>query len=109
MLKRFEQSWGAVIHVMIHSVKMPSQFSSLFSEYIMASDHYMAVGVEQYIIDRDDEDCPEIGLHLAALKGDAVQLEELLTCHKDHVQVDRHISTCQQSLYPTFVTILSSR
>ena len=54
----------------------------------MASDHYMAVGVEQYIIDRDDEDCPEIGLHLAALKGDAVQLEELLTCHKDHVQVD---------------------
>ena len=109
MLKRFVQSWGAVIHVMIHSVKMPSQFSSLFSEYIMASDHYMAVGVEQYIIDRDDEDCPEIGLHLAALKGDAVQLEELLTCHKDHVQVDRHISTCQQSIYPTFVTILSSR
>ena len=47
----------------------------------------MAVGVDQYIIDRDDEDCPEIGLHLAAWKGDAVQLEELLTCHKDHVQV----------------------
>ena len=54
----------------------------------MASDHYMAVGVDQYIIDRDDEDCPEIGLHLAAWKGDAVQLEELLTCHKDHVQVE---------------------
>ena len=66
----------------------------------------MAVGVEQYIIDQDDEDCPEIGLHLAAWKGDAVQLEELLTCHKDHVQVDRHSSTCQQSIYPTFVTIL---
>ena len=59
----------------------------------MASDHYMAVGVDQYIIDQDDEDCPEIGLHLAAWKGDAVQLEELLTCHKDHVQVKRHRST----------------
>ena len=75
----------------------------------MASDHFMAVGVDQYIIDQDDEDCPEIGLHLAAWKGNAVQLEELLTCHKDHVQVDRHSSTCQQSIYPTFVTILSSR
>ena len=106
MHKRFVQSWGAVIHVMIHSVKMPSQFSSLFSEYIMASDHYMAVGVEQYIIDRDDEDCPEIGLHLAALKGDAVQLEELLTCHKDHVQVDTGQT---QFNMPTHSTILSSR
>ena len=56
--------------------------------YIMASDHYMAVGVDQYIIDQDDEDCPEVGLHLAAWKGHAVQLEELLTCHKDHVQVN---------------------
>lgn len=51
----------------------------------------MAVGVEQYIIDRDDEDCPEIGLHLTAWKGNAVQLEELLTCHKDHVQVDSRV------------------
>ena len=61
--------------------------------FIMASDHYMAVGVDQYIIDQDDEDCPEIGLHLAAWKGDAVQLEELLTCHKDHVRVKRQRST----------------
>ena len=55
----------------------------------MASDHYMAVGLEQYIIDMDDEDCPEVGVHLAAWKGDAVQLQELLTCHKDHVQVNK--------------------
>ena len=77
----------------------------------MASDHYMAVGVEQYIIDRDDEDCPEIGLHLAAWKGDTVQLEELLTCHKDHVQVDKYSSTYlhKQSAYPSFVTIIFSR
>ena len=25
----------------------------------MASDHFMAVGLDQYIIDQDDEDCPD--------------------------------------------------
>ena len=60
-----------------------------FQSVKMASDHYMAVGLEQYIIDMDDEDCPEVGVHLAAWKGDAVQLQELLTCHKDHVQVNK--------------------
>ena len=76
----------------------------------MASDHYMAVGLEQYIIDMDDEDCPEVGVHLAAWKGDAVQLQELLTCHKDHVQVNKPIFTSNMllGLWIVFVYILKS-
>ena len=64
----------------------------------MASDHFMAVGLDQFIIDQDDEDCPEVGIHLAAWRGDINQLNELLTFHKEHIQVK-----CNLSLSPLYL------
>ena len=44
-----------------------------------------------FIIDLEDEDCPEVGVHLAAWRGDIVQLEELLTLHREHVNIDSRV------------------
>ena len=43
--------------------------------------------LDHYIIDTEDEDCPEVGVHLAAWRGDTRQLEELLTCHRYQARV----------------------
>ena len=36
-----------------------------------------------FIIDIDDEECPEFGLHLAAYQGDVALLQDLLQKHPD--------------------------
>ena len=39
-----------------------------------------------YIIDVDDEDCPEFGLHLASYQGDLNMLNQLLTSSSEDVK-----------------------
>jgi len=44
-----------------------------------------------YIIDLDDEDCPEFGLHLAAYQGDVPTMVQILDDHGDDGLIDKRI------------------
>ena len=44
-----------------------------------------------FIIDLDDEDCPNFGLHLAAYQGDNLQLKELLKQPEYKENIDARI------------------
>ncbi len=44
-----------------------------------------------FIIDLEDEDCPDFSLHLAAYQGDIAQLKDLLNSEEHKKNIDTRI------------------
>ncbi len=44
-----------------------------------------------FIIDLEDEDCPDFSLHLAAYQGDITQLKDLLNSEEHKKNIDTRI------------------